>query len=104
MVEQYIADHGKLGLLQKINIARKGWAFRRATHIFASSSRSAKDVQKFYGVSKEAVHIFPNALSNPPNTNLGKGVDIGFLGRLHKSKGVDLLVNAFIKIAQFSKI
>jgi glycosyltransferase involved in cell wall biosynthesis len=99
MVEQYIADHGKLGLSQHISIARKGWAFRRATHILASSTRSAKDVQKYYGVSDKALRIFPNALPKPPKTNAGRGQHIGFLGRLHKSKGVDLLVQAFISIA-----
>jgi glycosyltransferase involved in cell wall biosynthesis len=99
MVEQYISDHGRLGLRQRLTIARKGWAFRKATHILASSRRSAKDVQKYYGVTDQALHIFPNALPNAPMLNSGSARNIGFLGRLHRSKGVDVLIKAFIDIA-----
>ena len=99
MVRQHIADYQSLGFRQRINIFRKGFAFRMATHMLASSNAAKEDLLKYYWVKKKRIHVFPNAL---PDTGFRKNhvtKSIGFLGRLDRSKGVDILMDAFYKIA-----
>ena len=99
LVRQHIADHQSLGFRQRINIFRKGFAFRMATHMLASSNAAKEDLVKYYWVKKKRVHIFPNALPDTGLRNYHSAKSIGFLGRLDRSKGVDILLDAFKNIA-----
>ena len=99
MVEQHIVDHGSINIKQQINIFRKGFVFRMATHMLCPSLAAKKDLIKFYKVKNSRAFVFPNAL---PNTDLRNETDyktIGFLGRLDRSKGVDILISSFKKIS-----
>lgn len=95
MVEQYIEDFGRLDLKQRINIWRKGFAFRRATHILTVSSAAKNDITRYYKVRPERCFVFPNALPDTDIRNCNGDHTIGFLGRLQRSKGVDILLHAF---------
>lgn len=99
LVRQHIADHGHLGIRQRINIFRKGFAFRRATHMLALSHAGKEDLLKYYQVKKKHIFLFANALPDTAIRNNHTNKSIGFLGRLDHSKGVDILMDAFKKIA-----
>lgn len=95
MVQQHIADHHKLGLRQHINIFRKGFVFRMATHMLPSTNAAKKDLIKYYKVDDRKAFVFPNALPDTDYRNNGSVGTIGFLGRLDRSKGIDVLIKAF---------
>ncbi|HNP23885.1 MAG TPA: glycosyltransferase family 4 protein [Panacibacter sp.] len=95
MVQQYIEDVGRLDLAQRINIWRKGFAFRRATHVLAVSSAAKADITRYYKVNPEKCFVFPNALPDTDTRHCGGNHSIGFLGRLQRSKGADILLHAF---------
>lgn len=101
MVSQHIADRGGLSLRQKFNIWRKSQAFSKATHILAVSTAAAKDLLKYYyGIDKKRVFVFPNALNGAEVINKYDSSGIGFIGRLDRSKGVDILIRSFAKLAK----
>jgi glycosyltransferase involved in cell wall biosynthesis len=95
MVEQYIADHRRLPLNQRINIFRKGFVFRMATHMLCPSEAAKRDLVKFYKVNPCKAFVFSNALPDRPCRNKSNNNRIGYLGRLDRSKGVDILIRAF---------
>jgi len=99
MVEQHIADHKTLGFLQRINIFRKGFVFRMATHMLPLTVAGKKDLMKYFKVKENKAFIFPNALHNTGKRNKSNNNTIGYLGRLDHSKGVDILIAAFKKVA-----
>lgn len=105
MVQQHIADHKMLGLRQRINIFRKGFVFRLATHMLPSTAAAKKDLVKYYKVDKNKAFVFPNALPDTDARNKGDLRTIGFLGRLDRSKGVDILITAFKNVSdQFNDV
>jgi glycosyltransferase involved in cell wall biosynthesis len=100
MVEQYIADRGKLPFNQRLNIFRKSFVFRMATHMLPSSEAARKDLMRYYHVDGSKAFIFLNALADTPIRNKSSNKKIGFLGRLDHSKGGDILIDAFAKAAK----
>lgn len=99
MVSQYIADKGTLGLQQRFNIRVKRFFFKKATHMLCPSSAAKKDLLQYYKVDSSKAIVIANALQGSPFINQGKNnLAIGFIGRLNKSKGVDILINAFIHL------
>jgi len=99
LVSQYIQDKGSLNFEQRLKIFRKGFFWRKATHILASSNSAMKDILKYYNVNEENIYIFPNAIPDKQVINKGDKNKIGFIGRLHRSKGVDVLIDAFYKLS-----
>lgn len=99
MVEQYIADKQGLGVKERLNIVAKGIAFRLATHMLPCSSASKKDLLKYFKVKEANTFVFFNALALQVQKNTGSSTQIGFIGRFERSKGVDILIKAFNKIA-----
>lgn len=99
MVEQHIADHKTLEFRQRINIFRKGFVFRMATHMLPLTTASKRDLIKYYKVKENKTFIFPNALHDTEKRNKSNNNTIGFLGRLDHSKGVDILIEAFNKVS-----
>ncbi|MBS1731242.1 MAG: glycosyltransferase family 4 protein [Bacteroidetes bacterium] len=98
MVQQHLEDYGHLSYRQRFNVFRKGLAFRKATHLLASSHAAKNDLVKYYRTNPEKVFVFPNIIEDSQERNPGEPNRIGFLGRLDKSKGVDILINAFYKL------
>jgi glycosyltransferase involved in cell wall biosynthesis len=99
LVRQHIADHGGLDSRQRVNIFRKGFVFRMATHMLPSTIAAKDDLLQFYKVRKNKAFIFPNALPDTLIRNEGSNTKIGFLGRLDRSKGADVLIDAFKKLS-----
>jgi glycosyltransferase involved in cell wall biosynthesis len=96
MVRQYIEDKSKLDVRQKFNIWRKKFFYKFATHIIAPSFSAKQDMMEYYSVKAEKIHVFPNALFDHHKLNNAKSKEvIGFVGRLHRSKGADILIEAF---------
>jgi len=100
MVQQHIEDYHAIDIRQRINIFRKGFVFRMATHMLASSVAAKKDLMHYYKVRDSNVYVFPNALPDTNARNKGANNKIGFLGRLDRSKGVDILIAAFKKLSE----
>jgi glycosyltransferase involved in cell wall biosynthesis len=100
MVDQYIADNGRLSVKQRINIFRKGIVFKTATHMLPCSSAAQKDLVKYYGVKKNKTFVFHNAVYEQVEKNHASEPVVGFLGRLDRSKGVDILIKAFAALTQ----
>lgn len=100
MVEQYIADKGGIGVKQRLNIFTKGIFFRMATQMLPCSSAAKKDLLKYYGVKESKTFVFHNAVFEQAEKNGTLRPVIGFLGRLDRSKGVDVLIKAFALIVR----
>jgi len=98
MVEQYIADHGKLPFKQHINIFRKSLVFKLSTHMPPCSHAAKKDLVRYYHVKPSKAFVFPNALPDTAVRNVSTNKIIGFLGRLDHSKGADVLIDAFAMV------
>lgn len=98
LISQYIEDKGPLGIKQRLDIIRKNFFWRKATHILASSHSAKKDILKYYKVDESRIYIFPNAIPNKDIANTGQVHKICFVGRLHRSKGVDILIEAFYRL------
>ena len=99
MVQQYLQDHHSIDLKQRFNISRKRFVLKIATHILPATNAAKEDLIQFYNVNEHKVFIFPNALPDTVLRNLNNNATIGFLGRLDRSKGVDVLINAFKIVA-----
>jgi glycosyltransferase involved in cell wall biosynthesis len=100
MVEQYISDYGKLPLNQRLNIFRKSFAFKTATHMLPCSTAAKKDLMDYYHTKASKTFVFPNALPDTGIRNESCNKKIGFLGRLDRSKGVDVLIQAFAEVVK----
>ena len=88
-----------------------GIVFRRATHLLAVSSYLKEELVNQFGVSPERVTVVPNAADpsvfDPaaaravePERSMPAGPVIGFVGGFYKWHGLDLLVEAFMRIAK----
>jgi len=62
------------------------------------SSAAKKDLMHYYHINESKAIVFPNALQDTEQRNKSHNKKIGFLGRLHRSKGVDILIDAFVKL------
>lgn len=71
-------------------------ALKRADLLIATCDKEYEDIRKF-GL-KNPVAVIPNGLDLPQLENVEKRKSVVFLGRIHKVKGVDLLVEAWRKI------
>ncbi len=71
-------------------------ALKRADLLIATCDKEYEDIRNF-GL-KNPVAVIPNGLDLPQLENVEKRKSVVFLGRIHKVKGVDLLVEAWRKI------
>ncbi|MBE8727794.1 glycosyltransferase family 4 protein [Flavobacterium hungaricum] len=87
---------------QKLLLLRKSLIFKLATNIVANSRATQKDAEQNYRVSSKKIKVLPNSVkdlySEIEITNSEDSKLIVYVGRLHKSKGVEVLVEAFAKI------
>ncbi len=94
---------GRSRRLKRIFNAIGGSAIiRDATVHVATTAEESLDFEA-YGVPANRVHIVPNAVEVPPKSEPASGNSptpfILFAGRLYPSKGPDLLLDAFFRIA-----
>ena len=71
-------------------------ALKRADLLIATCDKEYEDIRNF-GL-KNPVAVIPNGLDLPQLENVEKRKSVVFLGRIHKVKGVDLLVEAWRNI------
>lgn len=87
----------------RLKTIRKSFVYRLATKIITNSRATAKDSSRFYQIKKSKISILKNSVSDyyedTPKLKLNKN-KILYVGRLHQSKGVDVLVKAFALLAK----
>lgn len=78
---------------------RKKWIYRLATHVFANSYATQRDLEEHFDVPPEKITMVYNAVSkaNLKNTNPDRNTFL-YLGRLHPAKGLDTLLMAMPKV------
>jgi len=74
---------------------RKSIIYRFATEIITNSAAMKNDIVSHYEIDEEKVQVFANALSIKERKSIKKKNTITYVGRLHSSKGVDILITAF---------
>ncbi len=88
--EQMIND------VPKWKFLRKRFIYKLATHIIVNSKATKIDAMKTYHIPEDKITILPNLIKeNDIYINLDKEFKIVFVGRFHKSKGIDILIKAF---------
>lgn len=80
----------------RLLIFRKSLVYKLANQIIANSNATKEDVQSTYKVKGNKIKVLPNSVKN---YNLYNNADyednkIIYVGRLHSSKGVDVLIKA----------
>ncbi|MFB3389155.1 glycosyltransferase family 4 protein [Flavobacterium sp. LAR06] len=83
-------------------VYRKSLVYKLATNIISNSEATRADAIKSYFIAKEKIKVLPNSVKNlyseiKINSSNNLNV-ITYVGRLHKSKGVSILIEAFYKI------
>jgi len=90
----------------KVNLLRlrKRIVYRAATHIVANSRASREDVQRVFRVSERKCRVFYNSLADPlEDVDLpqdAKKQKLICVGRLHPSKGQDVMLRAMVLLRQ----
>lgn len=79
---------------------RKVLIYKLATKVFANSETTCRDLTDNFGVPRNKVRIFPNALSEPRINEAKEPKRIQYVGRLLPEKGVDLLIEALPEIVR----
>lgn len=102
MVQANIRNSGPKTNIQRLQIFRKKYIYRGATHIVVVSKAAADDIQSNFNVRPDAIKVFHNLLDDP-----GSGlyenrsvIPLHFcsVGRLVSSKGFDILIQAAAKL------
>jgi len=76
-------------------LKRKSLVYKCATDIFVNSNAMLEDARKVYNISTHKMHIIPNAVKLPDISFTEKNEkQLVYVGRLHWSKGVDILIKA----------
>ncbi len=87
---------------KKIHKWRKALVYRMTTRLIVNSKATQKDALKNYGLNPRKLQVIYNAISlpaRPPQRNIDTN-KITYAGRLHPSKGVDVLLKAFARVAE----
>ncbi len=80
------------------NVVRKKIIYKMASMIVVNSSATKLDTIKVFDVAVDKIKVLPNAVVNYFNdfSDIAKNSNkIIYAGRLHSSKGVDVLIKAF---------
>lgn len=82
-------------------VLRKSMIYRFATHIITNSEATKNDVHQFYKIPKAKITVLANSVNDHSQKYRNVKIDkenLLFVGRLHPSKGVDVLINAFSQV------
>jgi len=92
------ADWRGSRLRKKALRARKALVYRLATHVVANSRAAQADLSATFGVSEAKSTVFTNSIADwgppDPGTRLTERPYVLCPGRLHESKGQDVLIRA----------
>lgn len=82
---------------KKINVIRKTFIYKLATKIITNSEATKKDSIHVFKINASKVFVLPNSVKNYNhilnNTIIDK-TKIVYVGRLHTSKGIDILIKS----------
>lgn len=82
---------------KKFNVFRKKLVYKFATKIVSNSNATKMDLNKVFGVPIVKIEVLPNSVKNFLHTLPLVKLDnnkITYVGRLHPSKGIDVLISA----------
>jgi len=86
---------------KRYKVLRKSFIYSLATNILTNSKATKEDVTDFYKIPKHKITILPNSVKDYSASLNDIAVDkesLLYVGRLHASKGVSVLINAFSQI------
>lgn len=82
---------------KRINVIRKSLVYKLSTHIITNSEATKQDVIDNFGVNELKIKVLPNSVKNYSDALPHIEVlpnKVVYVGRLHPSKGVDVLIEA----------
>lgn len=85
----------------KFKVFRKILVYKLATKIITNSIATKKDVISFFNISEHKITVLPNSVKDYSNSLQDVTTDkykLLYVGRLHASKGIDVLIRAFSQI------
>ena len=85
----------------KFKVLRKSFIYSLATDIITNSNATKNDVALFYKIPIAKITVLPNSVKDYSNLLQVIAIDklnLLYVGRLHPSKGVDVLIHAFSHI------
>ena len=85
----------------KYKVLRKSMVYSLATDIITNSNATKLDVASFFKISKNKITVLPNSVKDYGNSLLEIATEkqnLLYVGRLHPSKGIDVLIRAFSQI------
>lgn len=91
---------------KKYLVKRKYFVYRLSNLIITNSKSTALDAEKFHKINPRKLKVIPNSVLDNYNKFSNIIIDqnkILYVGRLHKTKGVDILINAFSIISEKHK-
>jgi glycosyltransferase involved in cell wall biosynthesis len=84
-------------------VFRKSIVYRLATNIITNSIATKKDIIGFFKVADFKITVLPNSVKDYSNALKDIETDhdkILYVGRLHPSKGIDVLLNGFSQLVR----
>lgn len=86
---------GQMTNVPKWKFFRKRLIYKLATHIIANSEATKKDAIKTFKIHEKKILVVPNLIKNNDKyLNTEKEFKIVYVGRFHKTKGIDVLIKA----------
>ncbi|UPS91662.1 glycosyltransferase [Bizionia sp. M204] len=82
-------------------VFRKSLIYKLATNVIANSNATRKDIVDFFNIPENKVFVLPNSVKDYGLLLKEVSTDklkLLYVGRLHPSKGVDVLIWAFSKL------
>lgn len=86
---------------RQYKVLRKSFVYGLATDIVTNSDATKIDVSRFYRIPQRKITVLPNSVKNYKELVSKIPVDknkLLYVGRLHPSKGIDVLIHAFAKL------
>ncbi|MBO3099902.1 glycosyltransferase family 4 protein [Gelidibacter pelagius] len=83
---------------KRYKVMRKSLIYSLATNIITNSNTTKKDVSNFFKIPKCKITVLPNSVKDYSDTLLEETTNkknLLYVGRLHPSKGIDVLLRAF---------
>src|SRR5690554_6457707 len=88
---------------KRYKVLRKSFIYTLATNIITNSNATKVDVSNFFKIPSRKITILPNSVTDYSSTLQGITTDtenLLYVGRLHPSKGIDVLIHAFSQIVK----
>lgn len=98
LLDAILADRGGFDAVLALQCLRKRWIYSLATAVVGNSSAMAEELRRTWRLPADRVVMFPNGIPDPaqalPSQPLRRRERILCPGRLHPTKGQDVLIRA----------